>query len=66
LDEEVKTRRALLIVPAALLSATLSVAVPGWDIELTGLEEHAQTQRVRPLYSPDSETSETAPPAAAV
>jgi len=44
----VNTSRALLFVPAALLSATLSVAVPGWDIELTGLEEHAQTQRLTP------------------
>jgi hypothetical protein len=34
-----KTNRALLIVPAALLSATLAVAVPSWDLELTGLKE---------------------------
>jgi len=41
-------RSALLIVPAALLSATLSLAVPTWDIELPGLEEQAQIQRLTP------------------
>jgi len=34
----------LLIVPAALLGATLAVAVPSWDLELTELEELAHTR----------------------
>ena len=39
-----KAPSALLIVPAALLGATLAVAVPSWDLELTELEELAHTR----------------------
>ena len=47
--KRVKAPSALLIVPAALLSATLAVAVPSWDIELTDREEPTHTQSLAPV-----------------
>ncbi len=43
-----KTRNALLIVTAALLAATLSLALPNLVIEIVGAEELAQTQTLTP------------------
>ncbi len=39
-----KIRNALLVVPVALLAATLSFALPNLGVELAGAEELVQTQ----------------------
>lgn len=49
-----KAPSALLIVTASLLSATLAVAVPSWDIELTDLEELTHTQPLTPAQKQPS------------
>jgi len=44
----VKTRNALLIVTAALLAATLSLALPNLGVEIADIDELAQTQTLTP------------------
>jgi len=43
-----KTRNVLLIVPVALLAATLCLALPNLGVELAGAEELVQTQTLTP------------------
>ena len=43
-----KTRKALLAVPVALLAATLSLALANLGVEIAGSEELAQTQTLTP------------------
>ena len=53
-----KTRNALLVVPSALLAATLSLALPNLGVELAGAEELMQTQTFTPEEEqPDASAS---------
>ena len=43
-----RATKALLVVPAALLAATLSLALPNLGVELASAEEPSQAQGVSP------------------
>ncbi len=55
-----KIRNALLVVPVALLAATLSFALPNLGVELAGAEELVQTQTLTSQEEqPDASASDS-------
>jgi len=55
-----KIHNALLVVPVALLAATLSFALPNLGVELAGAEELVQTQTLTSQEEqPDASASDS-------